>query len=145
MQERSSSDLKTVNNKVRNTRILVGISVPVLFALLVFYELTDGLSHVCWFYRLTGLYCPGCGSGRTVYALFHGHFTEIFTYNILLIILGIPCILILAHEYLRIVFPRLSLKPVQIPKKAQVGILVIILAFWILRNIPAFSFLAPGQ
>ena len=30
------------------------------------------ISSHCLFYRVTGLYCPGCGGKRSVYLLFHG-------------------------------------------------------------------------
>lgn len=122
---------------------MIGISVPVLIALLCVYEYRGGNGMECKFYRYTGFFCPGCGSGRAVRALIHGHFAEAAGYNILLPILGIPCLLILAHEYLRIVFPRLNLKPVSIPQPAAVGAAALIVIFWIMRNIPAFAFLAP--
>ena len=124
-------------------RILTGLSLPLALVLLWIYEMVDGKSHKCLFYAYTGLYCPGCGSGRAVYALFHGKPQEVASNNILLIILGIPCIAILLHEYLRIVIPALALRPVKISQRMLKAIVVMIVAFWVLRNIPAFSFLAP--
>ena len=97
----------------------------------------------CMFYRYTGLYCPGCGSGRAVNALFHGRFAEAVSYNILLPILGIPCLFVLAHEYLRIVFPKMKLRPVNISQRTAVILTAVIVVYWILRNVPAFNILAP--
>ena len=124
-------------------RILTALSVPALFFLLCAYEAQAGTGIKCVFYQLTGLYCPGCGSGRAIHALFQGQFSEAFGYNILFILLGFPCLLILLHEYLRLVFPSLRLKPVSIPQPLLAGVTGVIVLYWILRNIPAFSFLAP--
>ncbi len=33
----------------------------------------DILLHPCFFYQLTGLYCPGCGGTRAVLELLKGH------------------------------------------------------------------------
>lgn len=77
-------------------------------------------------------------------ALLRGSFQDLFRYNILFLPLGVPCMCILLHEYLRIVFPGLSLKPVRIPQRLMYGITSVIVLFWIARNIPAFSFLAPA-
>lgn len=124
-------------------RVVVGVSVPVIFILLCIYEYQGGTGMECMFYRYTGLYCPGCGSGRAVSALFHGRPAEALTYNILLPILGIPCLIVLVREYLRIVFPGLGIKPAAISQRMTGILTAIIFAFWILRNIPAFDFLAP--
>jgi hypothetical protein len=40
---------------------------------------------VCWFYRTTGLLCPGCGSLRALHQLLHGHLATAFRFNPLLI------------------------------------------------------------
>ena len=56
----------------RRKRLLLGLALPLLLGLLALYEATDGLSIPCLFYELTGLYCPGCGSGRAVNALLRG-------------------------------------------------------------------------
>src|ERR1700722_1254023 len=39
----------------------------------------------CMFYVTTGLYCPGCGSQRALYQLFHGHLLSALRCNVLLI------------------------------------------------------------
>ena len=65
------------------------------------------------------------------------------SYNILLPILGIPCLFVLAHEYLRIVFPKMKLRPVNISQRTAEILTVVIVVFWILRNVPAFDILAP--
>ena len=124
-------------------RIALGLSVPAAIVLVLVY-MRGPLGMQCPFYALTGLYCPGCGSGRAVYALLHGRLAESFRYQPLLYILGIPAGAVFLHEYLRLVFPRLRLRPVHVPQAAAIGAAVLIFAFWIARNIPAFSFLAPA-
>ena len=124
-------------------RIALGLSVPAAIVLVLVY-MRGPLGMQCPFYALTGLYCPGCGSGRAVYALLHGRLAESFRYQPLLYILGIPAGAVFLHEYLRLVFPRLRLRPVHVPQAAAIGAAVLIFAFWIARNIPACSFLAPA-
>ena len=99
-------------------------------------------AHYC---ELTGLYCAGCGSGRAIRALLRGDFAAAFSYNCMLFLLGIPCIAVLIYEYVRIVFPGLRLKPASVSREAAVFATMLIAAFWILRNLPALSFLAPGE
>ena len=127
----------------RRQRIALGLAVPAAAVLVLVYMRGD-LGLQCPFYALTGLYCPGCGSGRAVYALLHGRLAASFRCQPLLYLLGIPAGLVFAHEYLRLVFPRLRLRPVFISQGLAIGAAVLIFAFWIARNIPAFSFLAPA-
>ena len=124
-------------------RIALGLALPAVAAL-VLVSLRGELGLQCPFYALTGLYCPGCGSGRAAYALLHGHLADSFRCQPLLYLLGIPAGLVFLHEYLRLVFPRLKLRPVYVPQWLAVAAGALILAFWIARNIPAFSFLAPA-
>lgn len=116
---------------------------PVLIILTCVYIFSGRYSIQCPFYELTGLYCPGCGSGRTIYSLLHGKWENIFQYNIILLPLGIPASLILLHEFFRITIPALNLKPIFIPQWLTVSICILIFLFWILRNIHFLSFLAP--
>ena len=125
------------------SRALAAVSVPAVLALIWIYEYNGGSGLTCPFYRLTGLYCPGCGSGRAVQALYHGHLIQAVRYNILLPVLGLPSLAVLTHEYLRVVFPALKLRPVYVSQAAVKAVIVIVIAFWVLRNVPALSFLAP--
>jgi len=140
----SGTDLKPDLKTDLRTRALVAVSVPAFLILLWAYERNGGSGASCPFYSLTGLYCPGCGSGRALKALYHGHVLQAVRYNILLPVLGLPALVVLVHEYLRIVFPALKLKPVYIPQPVIKAVLVIVIGFWALRNVPALSFLAPG-
>ena len=49
----------------------------------------------------------------------------------------------LIHEYLRIVFPAMKLKPVFVSQSAVKAVIAVVVAFWVLRNVPSLSFLAP--
>lgn len=125
-------------------RWLFGASLPAAIALLLLYERLDGHSLKCAFYEITRLYCPGCGSGRAVSALLHGDLLQSFRYNPLLYLLGVPAFYCVVHEYIRILFPKSRLNAIVLPWSVCIGVLVLILAFWVLRNLPVFSFLAPG-
>lgn len=39
------------------------------------------LPELCWFKRLTGGECPGCGLTRSVISLVHGHFAAAWQFN----------------------------------------------------------------
>lgn len=124
-------------------RLLVGLGAPAL-GIAVCVLLIRGKIYIpCAFFSLTGLYCPGCGSGRALLALLRGRPGEAFSHNALCFILGIPALLLLCYEYLRFVFPRLGLREIPLPPKTAVFCLFLVLAFAVLRNLPFFSFLAP--
>lgn len=40
----------------------------------------------CWFYQLTGIQCPACGTQRAIYQLLHLNIVAAFKYNPFLII-----------------------------------------------------------
>ena len=114
-----------------------------MLAVLVCRWLLRGGGLLCLFHELTGLYCPGCGSGRAALALLHGHLWEALRHNPLLFLLGVPCGVLLAREYLRFVFPGLGLRKPVLPAWAGDAALGLILAFWLLRNLPGVTLLGP--
>ena len=124
------------------SRVLVGVTAPA-FVLLASRWLLRGGGLLCLFYELTGLYCPGCGSGRAVIALLHGHVLEALSHNALFLIPGVPCGLLLAWEYLRFVFPGLGLRKIELPVWTARLALGMTAVFWLLRNLPGFEVLAP--
>jgi len=117
-------------------RITVVAAVLVI-ALLALFHFDPAVSRIfppCLFRMATGLYCPGCGSLRATHALLHGHLVEACAMNPLMAV-SLPILTIL---YLR----RSGRQQVWLPWCA----LVILVAYAILRNIPAWPFvlLAPG-
>ena len=87
----------------------------------------------CMVYQQTGLYCPGCGCTRALSALLHGDLKASLHNNLLLIPGSLTAAIL-------IVKPQISLR-----RPVAVAIVVIIVAFTVLRNIPCtpFTLLAP--
>ena len=127
----------------RTKRILYGVLFPA-FILIGCLCAGSRLSLPCMFRELTGLYCPGCGSGRSVAALLRGDWGTAFRYNPMLFLLGFPSMGVLIHEYIRVVFAVPGMKPLMPPQWLLRSAVAVLIAFWIMRNIPLFSFLTPG-
>ena len=124
-------------------RLALLLGLPILIALACAYVYCGYHGLRCIFYELTGLYCPGCGSGRALYSLMHGDWRGAFGHNCLFLPIGVPAVLVFLHEFLRVTIPSLQLKPVYIPQWLSVGCCALLFLFWLLRNLPAFAFLAP--
>ena len=99
----------------------------------------------CPFHMLTHLYCPGCGSQRSLSALLHGEIAKALSYNLLFVI-SLPLVIYSALVY---TFNTFSALPVQ-QKLVYSPFFIktclwLVIAFFILRNIPfpLFSFLRP--
>lgn len=89
----------------------------------------------CPFHVITGLDCPGCGSQRAIHHLLHLQFKEAFLSNPLLIV-AIPYLILgLYIEYFggKEKYPRM--KQLFYSRKAIYIVLIIIIAFWIGRNL----------
>lgn len=94
----------------------------------------------CPFHALTGWWCPGCGGLRAVHALAHGEIGTAVDRNALLV-LAVPVLLMAWAGWLR----RTVTGTVQrtVPVAALWGLVVTVGAFWLLRNVPVGSWLAP--
>jgi hypothetical protein len=88
----------------------------------------------CPFKWATGLDCPGCGSMRGLHQLLHGHPGHAANYNVLLVIAA-PW---LAAGWFVAVLRLLGI-PIRTPPLPSLlnrAIPVVVIAFWILRNLP---------
>jgi hypothetical protein len=95
----------------------------------------------CSFKKMTGLYCPGCGATRALYALVHGDLLRAISMNVFFVI-SAPLFGLMQHLDM---LPK-SLKPFTDAISKPIAWLVVLTAFWVLRNIPYYPFtmLAPG-
>jgi hypothetical protein len=96
----------------------------------------------CPFLMITGWYCPGCGSLRAVHALAHGHLGEALARNPLTV-LTVP---VLAWCWAMWTWRQVTGRQRETALPAWViwGWLGVVLAFWVLRNLPGFGWLSPA-
>lgn len=116
---------------------------------LIFYYSTDPVhTHSgvpCTFKIVTGYNCSGCGGQRALHLLLHGEFLQALRYNFLIIFF--PFFIYLLYVVIKVYILK---ENNHIPKfmfSNDLGtiVLVIIILFTILRNIPykPFIYLAP--
>lgn len=98
----------------------------------------------CLFLYFTGCYCPGCGALRALHRLLHGDPLGAFGYNPLTI-LALPLIAVAGAAGLTKAVGRPMGTNFSIPHQLPWAILVVIILFWALRNVPIYPFssLAP--
>ncbi|MFT4224213.1 DUF2752 domain-containing protein [Dysgonomonas sp.] len=89
----------------------------------------------CPFHSITGLDCPGCGSQRTLHHLAHFEIKKAFISNPLLI-MAIPYMLTgIYFEYFGGKENHPRMRRILFGKKAIVTVLIVVLLFWIGRNL----------
>jgi hypothetical protein len=96
----------------------------------------------CPFRYLTGYYCPGCGSLRMIHAATHGHLGEAFGRNPL----AFTFIPVLGYLWVRWTASAVRGRPmgfVLFRPWLIWAFVLLILAFWLLRNLPVGQALAP--
>lgn len=95
----------------------------------------------CFFHQLTGLQCPGCGGLRAVHQLLHGHLLVALHLNGLFVV-SVP---LLAWLGIRLALRRIKRLPA--PRTIAPAwiwfFLAVAVLFSVLRNLPAFAWLAP--
>ena len=118
------------------------IYLAVGLAYYLFVRVT-GWAIPCVFYLLSHKYCPGCGITRMCMALLRLDFSAAFTYNALVMTM-LPVGLVLAIRRWWI-YAQKGESEMDLPEKIALTVaFVLTMAFWVLRNLPQFAFLAPG-
>ena len=121
------------------------IVILVLLSLYFFYNPEETLLFPkCPFYLATGLHCPGCGSQRAFHNILNGNILEGLRYNYLLLLVFSVLIYNTFLYYIN-KFSNQEYKNIFHNSKVTISILVIVILYWILRNIPIYPFteLAP--
>ena len=93
----------------------------------------------CPLKAVTGIDCPGCGTGRAITALAHGDMVAMLDHNLLLPLVA-PLLL------LSLVAVALNRTPLLERRGWALPMLLLVCGFWILRLLPfeAFAYLDPG-
>ena len=126
----------------KNKRQIIAFTFTGIVILGVLYLLynveNERLVLSCMFQKLTGYQCPGCGTQRSIQSLLHLEIRQGILYNPILVV-AIPFVIIFVYlEQLngKKRFPKLNR---QISGKYSIiSVSVIIMAYWILRNICRF-------
>ena len=123
------------------------IKIIMLLSIIIFIYLIciEKIKINCFFYSITGFYCPGCGITRSLISLFKLDFYQSFRYQPLLFILY-PILLpyMIYIIYVSLLNKKDQITP-KIPQKLIYIFIFVLILYGILRNTQYFSFLAPTK
>lgn len=119
---------------------LILAAVILLIVLYIYAESRYGISIPCPIYCFTGLYCPGCGSGRAFHEFYRGHIAAAFRQNPMFVILAPAAVLYFTARLIDYVISGRNRIDKYIPDKLLIGIFVILIIFGVIRNIPTDVF-----
>jgi hypothetical protein len=120
---------------------LAGVSAAFLYVGAVDPN-AHGHYPTCPFLMVTGLYCPGCGGLRMAHAVAHGQFGEAMGFNplafALLPVAGFLWVRWTVSAARGGPFESRLVRPTVI-----IGLSVVVVIFWVVRNLPFGQALAP--
>lgn len=125
---------------------LAGLSALGLSYVAIVDPNRPNLVPACAFRALTGVDCPGCGGTRAVHALLHGDVGNALNHNALATVAILMGIVWVVVSFIR---RRLGREPLRVSMTPGWGIALVVVvgAFWLLRNLPVFplSWLGSGN
>ena len=128
----------------KRARLAICLLVATAIGAAFFYFVNPAVCPRCPLHVLTGLNCPGCGATRAAHELLHGHIRAALQLHAPLV-LAVPVLLAIGVWQ---VVSGTALERVQARATQRYWgwlLLLLILTFGIVRNIPAYPFtlLAP--
>ncbi len=122
---------------IRNTIlfIFIGLAYAGLSSL-------TGIGLPCMFHFYTGLYCPSCGVSRMCLNIIKGDYRTAYCNNRCIFLL-LPVFTILLVFNMLCYIKTGKAKPGRFQQFIFIFIIIILVIFGILRNIPSFSYLGP--
>jgi hypothetical protein len=122
--------------------VVLALAVLGSGAVLFFFDPAQhGFYPVCLFHSLTGWNCPGCGATRAAYQLLHGHLLRALHDNALFVL----TLTALAERGAWMIRQKVRNQPAAFAVSPMMlwALLITVLAFTVLRNLPAFAWLSP--
>ena len=128
--------IKTDAKKVTKWSVVIGFLAILAVVYKIFNPCLVEFFPECFFHKTTGYKCPICGSQMAVHYLMNFELSKALMSNALLV-LAIPYILVtIAMDIIKSTNENvLKLKKIFSGKKTLTGIVVIVVLFWILRNV----------
>lgn len=103
---------------------------------------TAGHYPTCPFLTITGWFCPGCGGLRAVHAMAHGDVLTALARNPLAVVATGYLALTWLLWFQGVIRGR---PPRWLgPPRVLYGVLAVTLSFWVLRNVPGWTWLSPA-
>lgn len=122
-----------MNNNFKKNVIVCTIIIAISGIAILYHF---NIAIPCIFYKVTNLYCPGCGITRAVISLLKLELYKAFRYNPLIITL-LPLLLIYN------IYVKIFNKKKNFSQNVWIILLTIVIVYGVLRNTQMFSFLAP--
>ncbi len=97
----------------------------------------------CPFKAMTGLDCPFCGGLRAVHDLAHGQVLAALDRNVL-VVLAVPVAVLAWAQWVRRAARPSAGPRREVPPWVVRAVVVLVLVFWAVRNIPGVPFLGSG-
>ncbi|WP_025143427.1 DUF2752 domain-containing protein [Pedobacter jeongneungensis] len=122
-------------------------SIVLLSLVVIYYKFNPEVYNFfpeCPFHKYLHLDCPGCGSQRAIHALLHLNVQKAMGYNLLLVLsLPLLAVQLFSKAYAYFTNQNTVLGFWYNPNTPKI-IFVIVMLFWIARNLPytPFSYLA---
>lgn len=134
----------------KNVRLIKSIALVISAAVIlsVYYFLREkfGISIVCPIYKITGFYCAGCGMTRMCVYIINFDFYKAFRSNMLAFVSVIPVTLCIGSLFYEYIFERKLIGKTEFIRSIYLKTMIVLIVLYsILRNIPMFDFLAPAE
>jgi Protein of unknown function (DUF2752) len=145
----SDLERRSLRTVVIRRLALLSVAGVLIGGLVVLYANPPGSSTYCpkcVFHAATGLHCPGCGSSRCLHSLLHGEIRQAVAFNLFAVV-ALPFLIYFGWKKTRALLSNEPRSARNLHPWTIRLILILVIAFWILRNVEAapFQWLAPHR
>ena len=138
--------MKILTTNKKKVILILLLCLGTAFIYFVFDPAINKYFPSCPFYKLTGLFCPGCGAQRSIHSLLTGNVIAAVHSNILLVFWLPFLVVYYVIQTINFIRPYTNIK-INIVNQVWFIYLcaLLVVCYWIARNVPVLEagFLAP--